>query len=186
VKLAPKIDCIAQSEIKFSKYDAIAIPIAKGETTLEVTNPKFVKQVEKHFGLNLSDLLSKWPDATGKAGELIEVPAEAKGSALSRIYFVGIGSDSPEDLRKAAAALSRKVKNSGSIVLDSLVATKQNARPHLVALVLASYSWTQKSVPTKELKASSFDLVGNFERELTSAKALATGVWRARDLIHTP
>ena len=186
MKLAPKIDCIAQSEIKFSKYDAIAIPIAKGETILEVTNPKFVKLVEKHFGLNLSDLLSKWPDATGKAGELIEVPAEAKGSALSRIYFVGIGSDSPEDLRKAGAALSRKVKNSGSIVLDSLVATKQNARPHLVALVLASYSWAQKSAPPKELKASSFDLVGNFERELTSAKALATGVWRARDLIHTP
>ena len=89
--LAPKIDCLLQSEIEFSNYDAIAIPFAKGEIELEIENPKFVKAVEKYFRLNLTELLKKWPEASGKAGELLEVPADAEGSKLSRIYFVGVG-----------------------------------------------------------------------------------------------
>ena len=184
--LAPKIDCLLQSEIEFSNYDAIAIPFAKGEIEIEIENPKFVKVVEKYFGLNLTELLKKWPEATGKAGELLEVPADAEGTKLSRIYFVGVGTATPEELRKAGVALSRKVKNSGATVLNALVTSKEGARTHLVALVLAGYSWGLKSAPAKELKAASFDLVGNFAKELASAQILATGVWRARDLIHTP
>lgn len=186
MKLAPKIDCLAQSEIDFSKYGAIALPVFKGESSIEIGNPKFVKQIEKIFKVDLTDLIKNWPDATGKAGELIEVLTASKGNALTRIYFVGVGGDTPEDLRKAGATLSRKVKNSGAKVLDALVTTKPSARSHLVALVLASYSWGLKSAPAKELKAASFDLVGNFEKELKSAETFATGVWRARDLIHTP
>ena len=186
MKLAPNIDCLAQSEIEFSNYDAIAIPISRGESGLEIGNEKFVKLIEKNLNLDLSDLLGQWPDATGKAGELIEVPAEAVGNSLRRIYFVGIGISSQDDLRKAGAALSRKVKNSGSIVLNALVTSKANARTHLISLVLSSYSWGLKSAPNKEQKAATFHLVGNFEKELASAEILSSGVWRARDLIHTP
>ena len=186
MKLLPIIDCLLITDIDLSKYDSVAVPIIKSDSSVELGNPKAIKTIEKHFKIELAHLLSNWPDATGKAGELIEVPILAPGNKLSRIYFVGVGENTPEDLRKAGTALSRKVKSSGSVILNTLVTTKQSARSHAVAIVLASYSWSQKSPPPKALKAASFTLVGKFENELSDAQLLAEGVWLARDLIHTP
>jgi len=186
MKLAPIINCQQLSELDFSKYDALALPIIKSEASVLLGNTKIVKAVEKHFKIEIDKLLSNWPDATGKAGELIEVPIEVPTNNISRIYFVGVGDNNSEDLRKAGAALSRKVKNSGSSILNALISTKQSARNHAVAIVLASYSWSQKSPAPKAPKAAIFTIVGNFEAELIRAQLLAEGVWRARDLIHTP
>ena len=186
MKLLPIIDCLLITDIDLSKYDSVAVPIIKSDSSVELGNPKAIKTIEKHFKIELAHLLSNWPDATGNAGELIEVPILAPGNKLSRIYFVGVGENTPEDLRKAGTALSRKVKSSGSVILNTLVTTKQSARSHAVAIVLASYSWSQKSPPPKALKAASFTLVGKFENELSDAQLLAEGVWLARDLIHTP
>jgi len=186
VKLLPNIDCSSISDIDFSKYDIVAIPIIKSGAGVEIGNAKAIKAIEKYFKIELSKLLSNWPDATGKAGELIEVPITAPEAKLSRVYFVGIGENSSDDLRKAGAALSRKVKNSGSSIISALVTTRQSARNHAVAIVLASYSWSQKSPAPKVLKAASFTFIGNFEKELSDARLLAEGVWLARDLIHTP
>jgi len=186
VKLLPNIDCLLITDIDLSKYDSIAVPFIKSDSSVELGNPKAIKVIEKHFKIELAHLLSNWPDATGKAGELLEVPIATPEDKLSRIYFVGVGENTPEDLRKAGTALSRKVKSSGSAILNTLVTTKQSARSHAVAIVLASYSWSQKSPPPKALKAASFTLVGKFESELSDARLLAEGVWLARDLIHTP
>jgi leucyl aminopeptidase len=188
VNLVPRVECHTQSEIDYSIVEAIAIPFAKSEETsaLEIGNPKLASQISKHFALDLKGLLSQWPDATGKAGELIEIPVETLDEKLSRIYLIGVGGNSSDDLRKAGSALARKVKNTGVQVLDLLVTDKQSARVHAAALVLASYSWSEKSAPPKALKAAHFIIVGNFAKEIVSANSLALGVWRARDLIHTP
>ena len=178
MKLLPNIDCLPISDIDLSKYDSVAVPIIKSDSGIELGNPKAIKTIEKHFKIELANLLSNWPDATGKAGELLEVPIAASEAKLSRIYFVGVGENTPEDLRKAGTGLSRKVKNSGSAILNTLVTTKQSARSHAVAISLASYSWSQKSPPPKALKAASFTLVGKFESELIEARLLAEGVWR--------
>ena len=186
MKLLPNLDCFLISDIDLSKYDSVAIPITKSDSKAELSNPKTNKVIEKYFKTDLADLLSNWPDATGKAGELLEMPITVSGEKLSRIYFVGVGENTPEDLRKAGTALARKVKNSGSAILNTLVTTKQSARSHAVAIVLASYSWSQKSPPPKDLKAASFTFAGKFESEVSDALLLAEGVWLARDLIHTP
>jgi leucyl aminopeptidase len=186
VKLLPNIDCLPISDIDLSKYDSVAIPISKSDSNIELGNLKAIKSIEKHFNLDLTDLLSNWPDATGKAGELLELPISNQSDKLSRIYFVGVGENTPEELRKAGIAIARKVKNSGSTILNALVTTKQSARNHAVAIALASYSWSQKSPPPKDLKAAIFTIVGKFEDEISDALLLAEGVWLARDLIHTP
>jgi leucyl aminopeptidase len=186
MKLAPIINCQPLSELDFSEYDALALPIYKSEASVSLGNTKIVNTIEKHFKIEIEKLLSNWPDATGKAGELIEVPIQVSANNISRIYFVGVGDNNSEDLRKAGAVLSRKVKNSGSSILNLLISTKQSARSHAVAIVLASYSWSQKSPAPKAPKAAKFTIVGNFEAELVRAQLLAEGVWRARDLIHTP
>jgi hypothetical protein len=91
MKLAPIINCQQLSELDFSKYDALALPIIKSEASVSLGNTKIVKAVEKHFKIEIDKLLSNWPDATGKAGELIEVPIEVPTNNISRIYFVGVG-----------------------------------------------------------------------------------------------
>ena len=186
MKLLPNIDCLPISDIDLSKYDSVAIPISKSDSNIELGNLKAIKSIEKHFNLDLTGLLSNWPDATGKAGELLELPFSNQRDKLSRIYFVGVGENTPEELRKAGIAIARKVKNSGSTILNALVTTKQSARNHAVAIALASYSWSQKSPPPKDLKAAIFTIVGKFEDEISDALLLAEGVWLARDLIHTP
>ena len=163
MKLLPNLDCFLISDIDLSKYDSVAIPITKSDSKAELSNPKTNKVIEKYFKTDLADLLSNWPDATGKAGELLEMPITVSGEKLSRIYFVGVGENTPEDLRKAGTALARKVKNSGSAILNTLVTTKQSARSHAVAIVLASYSWSQKSPPPKDLKAASFTFAVNLK-----------------------
>jgi hypothetical protein len=72
VKLVPEINCLPISEVDFSNYVALAIPIVKSDAGLELGNPKAVKAIEKHFDIEIAKFLSNWPDATGKAGELIE------------------------------------------------------------------------------------------------------------------
>ena len=68
MKLLPDIDCLLISDIDFSEYDAVAVPIVKSDNGLELGNPKAIKAIEKYFNIELTKLLLNWPDATGKAG----------------------------------------------------------------------------------------------------------------------
>ena len=71
MKLLPIIDCLLITDIDLSKYDSVAVPIINSDSSVELGNPKAIKTIEKHFKIELAHLLSNWPDATGKAGELI-------------------------------------------------------------------------------------------------------------------
>jgi leucyl aminopeptidase len=53
-----------------------------------------------------------------------------------------------------------------------------------VALVLSNYQFSLKS--EQKGKKPSFTIYGEFEKEVERADVLATAVWQARDLIHTP
>jgi len=57
VKLLPNIDCSSISDIDFSKYDIVAIPIIKSGAGVEIGNPKAIKAIEKHLNIELSKLL---------------------------------------------------------------------------------------------------------------------------------
>ena len=53
MKLAPIINCQPLSELDFSEYDAIAIPIIKSEANVSLGNTKIVKAIEKHFKIEI-------------------------------------------------------------------------------------------------------------------------------------
>ena len=87
--------------------DAIAIGIKEtdsGPVALEsLVSNSLVAKLDIDFALELSE----WPSFTAKAGEIIELPiSEIDG--IKRVYFVGVGSQSLEDLRKAGAQIGRK------------------------------------------------------------------------------
>ena len=179
----PHISCIDLESANFLQADSVAIPVLGGDKA-ELGNLKLVKLLAKATDQNLQEAFESWPDATGKAGELFEYPIKNGKGKLSRIYFVGVGTGSSDDLRKSASALARKVKASGALVIAGLNTRADTAVVQTISLILSSYTYTLKSEKPK--KSASFQIVGNFESEVSHGKVLATGVWRSRDLIHTP
>ena len=155
----PALSCTDFESTNFLVADSVAIPVLSGES-VELGNLKLVKLLEKACGQNIQGALQSWPDATGKAGELFEYPLKSSKGKLARIFFVGVGAGSADELRKSASALARKVKASGALVIDGLNTKADTAVVHSVSLILSSYTYTMKSEKPK--KPASFQIVGNF------------------------
>ncbi len=179
--LSPKLSLVTERAIDLSEFNAVAIPVASGEKP-QIIKSRFLNVLNNFTKLDLNIELANWPEFTAKAGEIIEVPLST--GILTRIYLVGIGEGSNEDLRKSAAALGRKVKSSDSQLLCALSEDKNLITTIAVALILSNYQFSLKS--EQKGKKPSFVIYGDFEKEVERADVLATAVWQARDLIHTP
>ena len=170
-----------RSEKLFKDITAVAIPVSQGEK-VTIKKSDLVKLLTTHTKIDLTIELANWPEFTAKAGEIIEVPLKIDN--LTRIYLVGVGEGADEDIRKASAALSRKVKGSQAKVLTGLVEDKKQIDIHVAALYLANYQFSLKS--DKKSKKPSFVVYGDFVDQIERALIFAKATWQARDLIHTP
>jgi len=179
--LSPKLSFVTDLDLELSEFNAVAVPVAPGEKP-QIVKSRFLTVLDNFTKLDLNIELTNWPEFTAKAGEIIEVPLSAGN--LTRIYLVGIGEANNEDLRKSAASLGRKVKSSDSQLLCALSEDKNLITTIAVALVLSNYQFSLKS--EQKGKKPSFTIYGEFEKEVERADVLATAVWQARDLIHTP
>ena len=164
--------------------DAIGLGVKTTEKGPVAVVTPVSKSVVDHFDVDLANEISLWPDFTGKAGEIIELPVGA-ADGIARLYLVGVGDESTEALRKAGAALGRKTKGTGFHVLDGLVTKTTHAVAHAVALALSQYVWTLKSDPKKSTPCT-FTLFGKYAEEIKEAGVLVEAIYTARDLIHTP
>ena len=135
----------------WSGLDAIALGVKSSEKGPIAVVSEVSKSVVARFDVNLATEISLWPDFTGKPGEIIELPVGA-ADGIARLYLVGVGAESLEDLRKAGASLGRKTKGTGFHILDALVTKKENVAAHATALALSQYVWSLKS-ETKKKKA---------------------------------
>ena len=170
-----------RSEKVFKDISAVAIPVLQ-EEKLSLKKSDLVKLLTTHTQIDLNIELANWPEFTGKAGEIIEVPL--KVDDLTRIYLVGVGLATDDDIRKASSALGRKVKASNATVLTALVDDKKQIEISVMALVLANYQFTLKS--EKKNKKPHFVIYGDLKDQVDRATIFAKATWRARDLIHTP
>ena len=170
-----------RSEKLFKDITAVAIPVLQGEK-VTIKKSELLKLLTTHTKIDLTIELVNWPEFTAKAGEIIEVPL--KVDSLTRIYLVGVGETTDEDIRKASSALSRKVKGTSAKVLVGLVEDKKQTGIHVAALSLANYQFSMKS--DKKNKKPSFVIYGDFADQIARALIFAKATWQARDLIHTP
>ncbi len=162
---------------------AIAIGVTQNKVgEIHFPTSKFAKEIAKELGRTLAALAEPWSEFTGKAGELLEVSIDHK--KIKRIFFVGVGSADLDAYRKAATTLARKVKGLEQVITHALEPDRKFATAHFTSLILASYSWNQKSKPNP--KPATVVVIGDYESELTRARILGGAVWRARDLVHTP
>ena len=128
-------DCVA---IGFSKSD-------EGELTFPIFTT-LIRKIESTFQLNLIDELSFFA-ASGKAGEIFEIPVSAEGVLCQRLIFVGLGKQLPADMRATGAALGRKVRGISRSLFSLAAFSRVDVRMHAVALILGTYQWNQKSGP---------------------------------------
>ena len=166
-------DCVA---IGFSKSDA-------GETIFPLFGP-LVRKIEAKFHLSLVDELNFF-SATGKAGETFEIPVSAEGARCSRLIFVGVGKQTPSEMRTTGAALGRKMRGVSLSLFSLAASTRSDIRLHAVALVLGTYQWHMKT-GAKKKGTPSFYVADTHAADVARARIMATYVCKARDLIHTP
>jgi leucyl aminopeptidase len=170
-----------KNEKVFKDINAVAIPVLQSEKP-SIPKSDLVKLLTAHTKIDLSIELANWPEFTAKAGEIIEIPL--KIDDLNRIYLIGLGEATDEDIRKASAALGRKVKGTQATVLTGLIEDKKLIETHVIALTLANYQFNMKS--EKKNKKPSFVIYGDFEDQIDRALIFAKATWQARNLIHTP
>lgn len=178
------------SEKFFKSFTHIALPIkAKDSKELPeieiVLSKKIIKSIEKIYSISFTDEIKKNGSAvTGKAGEVIDIPVLQASGEVVHILLVGVGESSNSHIRRASAAIGRKIKGSKSSALSLLVESDSDAQLHFISSVLATYIWSQKS-DTKNL-TTEITLVGDFAKVLERSKVLVKSTWKARDLIQTP
>jgi leucyl aminopeptidase len=166
--------------------DAIAIGFRKnesGEFTFPVAT-SLVRKIEGYFDLELTDELNFF-SATGKSGEIYELPVSAPNIRCSRIILVGLGSQALTDVRAVGAALGRNVRGKALSLFSIAATSRAELRAHAIALILGSYQWNQKSEIKKPMTPE-FLVADTYLDEVARANTVARAVWRARDMIHTP
>lgn len=177
---------LATSSVASADCALLAIPIS---STLKI--PTQIKtSVEKLFGLTLSDEISV-EKATGKAGEIVEIPVSAEGSSVERLLLVGIGEGAVADFRKAGIAIGRRIKGKETAVTNAVTfaAAEPAVIAHNVSLALATYTWSRRTKTDPVKPVERIDLVlrdGDHEPTITRGQIQIDSVFAARDLIHTP
>ena len=123
--------------------------------------------------------------ATGRAGEIYEIPISAEGVKCERLIFVGIGKVSANDMRSSGAALGRKMRGTSRSLYSLAASSRGDLRLHAIALLLGTYQWHMKT-GVQKTDVPRFFVADTHAADVTRARTIAKYVFKARDLIHTP
>ena len=146
------------------------------------------------LGVDLHSALER-ASATGKAGEVVDVPVTAADSAVRRLLLVGTGDGSAGDLRRAGAALAGRAAGAQRLATDTVLGLDaETARAHVEGLLLAAYAFGPAPHGTTSRKepVSALDLhlpgrrVPAVRAAVDAAQVTARAVHLARDLANTP
>ena len=165
--------------------DVIAVAFtSNGTGSFSFQGPgTIISDIESCFDINLIDELSFFA-ASGKAGEIFEIPVSAENCVTERIYLTAIGDASTPSFRIAATAIARKVRGKKLTVYSACAVQKPDIAAHATSLTMGAYLWSLKS--GKPAEVPNF-LVASDDKEIVNgASILAKAITRARDLVHTP
>jgi leucyl aminopeptidase len=144
---------------------------------------ELIKKLEKLFEVDLRDELAFF-SATGKTGELFEIPVASNQMQADRILLIGLGDATTASLRQAGAALGRKGRGKATVISSICVASPDQLSAFAISVQLGAYIWTQKTGATQELPQ--FLFATDKPEVIDDASVIASAISRTRDLIHTP
>jgi leucyl aminopeptidase len=177
--LAKDLKPAFDSEIIAIGYVALKNPAEEFEL---VGSSILLKNVAEVFNIDLLDEL-KFFLPSGKAGETFEFPVSSPDVKTDRILLVGLGDQSLAAYRAAGASVGRKVKGKAVSIASLCPTSDLNASAHAISATMGAYSWNLKTTP-KLLTPKILISISNLA--LKRSVAIASAVWLARDLIHTP
>ena len=129
--------------------------------------------------------------ATGRTGEVVRLPVTT-GATTRLVLLVGVGEESPDDFRRAGAALARAVKDHEDVVTAiASAADDDGLQAFVVGMMLGSFGFHWRSGgpehrPVERVVLAGLpddaDLSGLLERAL----AVGGAGWRARMLATVP
>lgn len=146
-------------------------------------NSALVKKLEKLFEVDLRDELEFF-SATGKTGELFEIPVASDQMQADRILLLGLGDATNYSLRQAGAALGRRGRGKATVISSICVAAHDQLKAFAISVQLGAYIWTQKTGATQELPQ--FLFATDKAEVIDDASVIASAIFRTRELIHTP
>lgn len=181
----PILSAIAPEIQALHSADAVAIGFgSESENSFTFTIPaELLSHIEKTFDVSLADELIFF-SATGKAGELYEIPVAAESTALDRLYLIGIGDQSLSALRSAGAALGKKVRGKAVELISLCATTPAEIKAHGVSLALGTYQWNLKTDKAQEVPQLFLATTNN--KAVDIAATISQALFVARDLILTP
>ena len=178
--------------------DALLLPVAPTVEVDDGVQPRAgTADAAARYGIDLGELAERL-EVTGAAGETqtIHLPRPSGGSSdlpwaayPPRIVLVGVGGQSPQDLRRAGAAVARATRGLRRVVTTvGADAEPEGVRALVEGYLLGAYRHpsraTGKPAPAP---ARSFVLLGRYEQSaVDAARIAATATWVARVLTVTP
>ena len=172
--------------------DVLAVPFSPGDAGAQtpVGGPG-LDATARALGIDLLAYAGR-EKAKGEAGELLSVPVlAAPAGAATQILLVGTGDGGPTALRRAGAALARRVRTRAHLATTVVArADAAGVRAFVEGLVLGSYSFSLRSGEKKQDAVGKVSLhttrVAVAGPALARAETTAAAVWLARDLANTP
>ncbi|HEU4911610.1 MAG TPA: leucyl aminopeptidase family protein, partial [Actinomycetes bacterium] len=146
------------------------------------------------LGLDAATALER-ASATGDAGEVVDLPVTDPRQDVRRLLLVGTGDGSAAQLRKAGAALARRLAGVDRLATDTVLGLDADtARAHLEGLLLAAYRFRADGARSDEGKAPvaavDVHLTGRtpaaVHAAVDRARVTAAAVHVSRDLANTP
>ncbi|MGZ4592717.1 MAG: leucyl aminopeptidase [Actinomycetes bacterium] len=130
-------------------------------------------------------------EATGKAGEVVEVPVNRPGSSVHTLLLVGLGDRTPLSVRRAGAALARRTGKAQRLATATAAGLDEDAlRAHVEGLLLATYRFTRSSAKKPDGALRQVDVhlraTAGQRRAVELAQVTAEAAHLARDLANTP
>ncbi len=190
----PQVALSSAAPTRVVGADVVAVPVLPGEEGQGPALGPGAAELLDELDLDVFALLEHH-NATGKVGDLVEHPVlSAEGlsnTSLRSVLFVGVGRGEPADLRRAGAALARRVRGRGTVA-TSLAALSDDAglRAVVEGLVLGSFGFHRRSTGPKEQPVSRVVLAGESgpdrQSVLERALAVAGAGWYSRTLALVP
>ncbi|CAI9409430.1 leucyl aminopeptidase [Nocardioides sp. T2.26MG-1] len=143
------------------------------------------------------DLLAVLEDdgATGEAGEVTSVPVPLgapDNAELRRVLLVGVGQQTPEDLRRAGAAVARATRDRASVATTvPAISSDEGLEAFVVGAMLGSFAFHWRSGPPPHRPVARVVLAGLSDPQrvapvLDRAVAVGGAGWRSRMLATVP
>jgi leucyl aminopeptidase len=167
----------------------IAVPVrSPGEPGADPVPGGGAAELDSYLPVPAADIIAS-SQLTGRAGEITQTVIDL-GGRPGTVMFLGIGDAAPSALRRAGAALARRVPAGRAAVCTAvLTEPDESVRAFVTGLLLGSYQYTLKSTAAQQpgpevqlLLAGHQDPAALVERAAVVAGAVAL----ARDLGNTP